>query len=133
MNAVELVFVYGTLRRGYVNHHLLAGARGLGPARTQQAFALYLGEFPYLVEDEAVCAVAGELYGVGPAGLGLLDDLERHPDWYERRLTPVIDGQGQVRQAWVYFYPQARGRLLASGDLAEAPDYTGGPDGSAKV
>jgi gamma-glutamylcyclotransferase (GGCT)/AIG2-like uncharacterized protein YtfP len=129
MTPPELVFVYGTLRRGYVNHHLLQGAADLGPARTQRPYALYLGEFPYLVENQAVCPIAGELYGVGPAVLSLLDQLEEHPDWYQRRLAPVIDAQGQARQAWIYFFPQARGRLLASGDLAEAGGYTGGGDG----
>ena len=69
--------------------------------------------------------ITGELYAVSAAGLKLLDQLEEHPDWYERRLRPVIDSAGQVRQAWIYFFPQARGRLLASGDLAEAPDYKG--------
>jgi gamma-glutamylcyclotransferase (GGCT)/AIG2-like uncharacterized protein YtfP len=130
MTVEELVFVYGTLRRGYVNHHLLQGARYLGPASSQRAYALYLGDFPYLVESQAVCAVVGELYGVSPAGLRLLDQLEEHPDWYERRLAPIIDSQGQARQAWVYFFPQAQGRLLASGDLTEAKGYTGGGQGS---
>ncbi len=126
MTGEELVFVYGTLRRGYVNHHLLRGARGLGPARTLRPYALYLGEFPYLVEQEPVCAIVGELYAVSPAGLRLLDQLEEHPDWYQRRQVPVSDGQGQTRQAWVYFFPQPQGRLLASGDLAQASGYTGG-------
>lgn len=125
MAGEELVFVYGTLRQGYVNHHLLKGARALGPARTQQAYALYLGDFPYLVEGEAFSAIVGELYGVSPAGMRLLDQLEEHPDWYQRRQVPVIDAQGQTLTAWVYFYPQPQGRLLASGDLAEAPGYTG--------
>ncbi|MBI5521587.1 MAG: gamma-glutamylcyclotransferase [Desulfarculus sp.] len=129
MNAPELVFVYGTLRRGYVNHSLLGGASALGPARTREAYALYLDDFPYLVESEPVCAISGELYAVSASGLGLLDQLEEHPSWYERRLRPVVDQEGQTRQAWIYFFPQARGRLLASGDLAEARDYTGGQAG----
>jgi gamma-glutamylaminecyclotransferase len=126
MTDEELVFVYGTLRKGYVNHHLLQGARALGAARTQEDYALYLGDFPYLVRGQPVGAVKGELYAVSPAGMRLLDQLEEHPDWYERRLAPVIDAQGSTRQAWVYFFPQAQGRLLASGDLAEATGYTGG-------
>lgn len=125
MDEPELVFVYGTLRRGYVNHPRLRGAQDLGPARTSQAYALYLDDFPYLLEEQAVKAITGELYAVSAAGLALLDQLEEHPDWYERRRRPVIDSAGQVRQAWIYFFPQPRGRLLASGDLAEAPDYTG--------
>lgn len=127
MNVHELVFVYGTLRRGYVNHPLLQGASALGPARTQLAYALYLDDFPYLEEGQAVCPIVGELYAVSPAGLKLLDQLEEHSRWYERRLRPVLDEDGQTQQAWVYFFQGApRGRLLASGDLAEAKDYDGG-------
>lgn len=126
MNAHELVFVYGTLRRGYVNHPLLKGAQDLGPARTQEAYALYLDDFPYLLEDQAVCPIVGELYAVSATGLRLLDQLEEHPSWYERRQRPVLDREGRARQAWIYFFPLARGRLLASGDLAEAEGYGGG-------
>lgn len=127
MDGEQLVFVYGTLRKGYSNHHLMRGARYLGPARTRENYALYLGEFPYLIKDHALCAIAGELYGVSPAAMKLLDQLEENPDWYCRELAPVLDAQGAEHQAWIYFFPQAQGRLLASGDLGEAPEYTGGP------
>lgn len=126
MREPELVFVYGTLRRGQVNHPLLQGAQALGPARTKEAYALYLDDFPYLLEERAVCPIVGELYGVSPAGLKLLDQLEEHPLWYERRVRPVLDQEGRVRQAWVYFFTGGpRGRLLASGDLAQARERGG--------
>lgn len=42
-----LLFVYGTLQRGRVNHGQLAGQRFVGPARTVPGFRLYdLGAIP---------------------------------------------------------------------------------------
>lgn len=56
--------------------------------------------FLYLVEGEAFSAiVVGELYGVNPAGMRLLDQLEEHPDWYQHRQMPVIDAKGQTLTA----------------------------------
>ncbi|MFH1061016.1 MAG: gamma-glutamylcyclotransferase family protein [Pseudomonadota bacterium] len=123
MSEEHLVFVYGTLRKGYQNHHLLAGARDLGPARTVALHALYLDDYPYLVKGHAVCRVVGELYGVDDAGLARLDLLEEHPVWYCREKVTVEDRQGIHRKVWVYFFPRPKGRLLASGDLHEAGDY----------
>ena len=39
--AMSLVFVYGTLKRGYSNHHFLAGQAFQGEARTAPGFALF--------------------------------------------------------------------------------------------
>jgi gamma-glutamylcyclotransferase (GGCT)/AIG2-like uncharacterized protein YtfP len=59
----QLVFVYGTLKRGGSNHHYLAGQQYLGAAHTVPGFNLYsLGTYPGLVTDPAAtCGVAGEL------------------------------------------------------------------------
>lgn len=93
------VFVYGTLLRGEVNHHLLAGAQFLGPHRTLPCFALYLlGAYPGAVRG-GHCALVGEIYGVDRAGLRRLDRLEDYPRLYDRRLLPSPYGQ-----AWIYLY-----------------------------
>lgn len=123
MSPEHLVFVYGTLRKGYRNHHLLAEARDLGPARSVALYALYLDDYPYLVKGHSVCRVAGELYAVDEAGLAKLDLLEEHPVWYCREMIAVEDQRGRRHRAWVYFYPRPKGRLLMSGDLREAGDY----------
>jgi gamma-glutamylcyclotransferase (GGCT)/AIG2-like uncharacterized protein YtfP len=115
----ELVFVYGTLRRGYGNHHLMQdGARLLDLACTVQAYALYALEIPFAVKEQAVSPLRGELYAVGPECLARLDELEEHPQWYRREKVEAITDRGDNVLAWLYFYPEPRGALVPSGDYA---------------
>jgi gamma-glutamylcyclotransferase (GGCT)/AIG2-like uncharacterized protein YtfP len=107
------VFVYGTLLRGEVNHHLLRTARFLGPHRTEPRFTLLvLGAYPGLV-DGGETAVFGEVYGVDAAGLRRLDQLEDYPRLYDRRVIATPHGR-----AWVYLYrgPRRDRMRLADGD-----------------
>jgi gamma-glutamylcyclotransferase (GGCT)/AIG2-like uncharacterized protein YtfP len=92
----ELVFVYGTLKRGHGNHHWLAGAPFLGQALLPDVVLHDLGPFPMAVPGEGV--VRGEVYAVDAAGLARLDRLEGYPRLYDRRALPLADG----RHAWVY-------------------------------
>jgi gamma-glutamylcyclotransferase (GGCT)/AIG2-like uncharacterized protein YtfP len=107
------VFVYGTLLRGEVNHHLLHGARFLGEHRTEPRFTLLaLGAYPGLVAGGDT-PVFGEVYAVDAAGLLRLDQLEDYPRLYDRRLIPTTHGS-----AWVYLYRGGRRdrQRLADGD-----------------
>ncbi len=92
----ELVFVYGTLKRGFGNHHWLAGAPFLGEAELHDVVLHDLGPFPMAVPGEGT--VRGELYAVDADGLARLDRLEGYPRLYDRRPLPLVDG----RCAWVY-------------------------------
>jgi len=92
----QLVFVYGTLKRGQSNHHWLSGARWQGEVALAGLVLHDLGPFPMAVEGEGT--VRGELYAVDAAGLARLDVLEGHPRLYNRLIRPLPDG----RQAWVY-------------------------------
>lgn len=92
----ELVFVYGTLKRGHGNHHWLLEAPFLGEAVLPEVVLHDLGPFPMAVPGEGV--VRGEVYGVDAAGLARLDRLEGYPRLYDRRPLPLADG----RRAWVY-------------------------------
>jgi len=100
------VFVYGTLLRGEVNHHLLAGAVLLGPHRTPAAFTLYdLGTYPGLVRG-GVTAVLGEVYRIDGTAMIRLDALEEYPRLYGRFLMPTPYGS-----SWIYHYRgDVRGR-----------------------
>lgn len=114
-NGVRRVFVYGTLRAGEANHHLLASARLLAEARTEPRFALYdLGAYPGLVRAGAQ-AVVGEVYAVDPPTLAALDRLVDHPRFYRRTRITLADGRRAL--AYLLTLAQVVGRpVIASGD-----------------
>ncbi len=110
------IFVYGTLKKGFSNHYFLANARYLGPTRTVERYALYLDMYPGVYPGDAVCPIVGQLFEVDSATLKRLDALEGHPHLCHRELIEVETGEGQ-RSAWIYFYPDKAGRLIASGEF----------------
>ena len=116
----HFVFVYGTLRKGSWNHSLLKTSRCVGKGRTRKRYALYSDSVPYVVKDEAVARIAGEVYEVDDSTLKRLDGLERHPDWFERELIAVVLEDGSDVIAWMYFYPKPRGKPIPSGDFFDA-------------
>lgn len=100
----HVLFVYGSLLSGEVNHGILAGARFLGEATTEPAFELAdLGAYPALVRG-GTTAVAGELYAVTTPLLALLDHFEGHPHLYRREAVELADG----RAAEAYFMDPLR-------------------------
>lgn len=111
MNSSDLVFVYGSLKRGYYNHRLLARAEFVGAAQTETRYRLLdLGPHPALIEyPTAPLAVVGEVYRIDAATLADLDRLEVEGTEYRRIVVPVamLDGPGcdrrlAVREVWTY-------------------------------
>jgi len=92
----QLVFVYGTLKRGEKNHHWLEGASWQGEAELSGVLLHDLGPFPMAVIGDGTAI--GEVYAVEERGLARLDELEGYPRLYDRHVLTLNDG----RQAWVY-------------------------------
>jgi len=111
----HLVFTYGTLLRGEINHELLTRARFVSEARTEPCFELFdLGPFPAM-SPGGQTAVLGEIYEVDDATLARLDRLEGHPTLYQRTRIR-LDG-GQEVQTYLMDRARMRGRvLIPSGD-----------------
>lgn len=109
------VFVYGTLRVGQGNHHLLAHAPMIGLDRTPARYTLVdLGAFPAVVVGGAT-AVVGEVFEVDAATLARLDRLEGHPRFYQR--TTVRLASGRRAEMYVMALGEDRPqRPIASGD-----------------
>lgn len=114
------VFVYGTLRQGCSNHHLLKNAEYIGEAKTAENYALYVDDYPYLYKGHPLCHIRGEVYGVDAQGFSRLDALEGHPVWYQREKRSVILSNGTIMEAWIYFFPEVRGTLVSSGDYVRS-------------
>lgn len=95
----HLVFIYGNLRRGGSNHHMLAESDFLGPYRTAPQYTMFrLGQFPAVV-PRGETAITGEVYRVADDVFGLLDELECYPQVFSRQRIETPAGD-----AWMYLY-----------------------------
>ena len=95
------IFVYGSLKKDYWNHRYLGDSKFVTKLNLM-GYKLYTDGIPYMVktaipEDR----VAGEIYEVDDDTLGLLDDLEGHPNWYKREIVSAHDLQPV--EAYVYY------------------------------
>lgn len=109
----HLVFVYGTLLAGEVNHYLLTGADLCGTHRTEPCYTMFgLGAYPGVVRGGGT-AVSGEVYRVDAKNLQRLDRLEDFPRLYCR-----VSISSRYGRAWMYLYRgRIRGRpVIASGN-----------------
>ncbi len=110
-----LLFLYGTLKSGQRNHHLIAGQVFRGPAETCPFYRLYqLDWCPALkLDDTNGLAVKGELWEVDEVILHKLDLFEGTPDWYRRDEIAIRDCFDTV---WAYFHNQEIPSGTVSGD-----------------
>ena len=126
----ELVFFYGTLMKGFERAGRSRVEAKLAPmGRGTIGAALFdLGIYPAAIPSSD-SRVKGEVYRISEPDsvLPVLDELEGHrpsePDTslYRRIETPVTMDDGQVAQAWVYFYnaPLGQAQRIESGDYRE--------------
>jgi gamma-glutamylaminecyclotransferase len=117
----HIVFVYGTLKRGYGNNRLLSNATFLGEGETEGRFGLYNGSgFPFVSKNASVFSnIRGDVYAINDSELERLDRLEGHPNFYKREQAPVILQNAKSFHriyAWVYFNPNPRGEENPTGN-----------------
>ena len=105
-----LLFVYGTLKRGLRNHHLMAGQQFLGEVTTEPRYRVVdLGAHPGLILDEANgVSVLGEVWGVDDRGLAALDEFEEVPGPFVRAGV-AITGRSDLVYAYFLNKPVAEG------------------------
>lgn len=128
----ELLFVYGTLKQGFFNHHVNRGARLPGEFVTRQRFPLYLigsRYLPWMVNAPGEGEhVVGQLYRVSADMLGAMDALERvgQPGWYERvRIMVRSLDDDEPSPLACHVYLGSRGRAEVEGiRLGPLPEYT---------
>jgi len=117
----ELLFVYGSLRRGCRAQGLMrhAGARYLGKASVRGRL-FDLGEFPGAVKATGASAlVLGELYYL-PCAVRALKSLDRYEgSRYKREVTEVELQSGRRVRAWIYWLK----RVPASRHQIEGGNY----------
>lgn len=103
----QLVFVYGTLRRGGSNHFRMAGAEFI--AQGSITGRMYrIDWYPGLVLDDAGDEIHGEIFSVTPELLSALDIFEGlsageiEGSEYRRVQTTVVQQDSQTCSAWVW-------------------------------
>lgn len=100
------LFVYGTLKKGFSNHHYLKTATLLGIAKTALPYPMILKHkaFPYLInKPKKGLQVKGELYQIDYPTLLKIDELEGYPEHYTRCEIDVLKENDQKERALVYF------------------------------
>ena len=98
----HLVFVYGTLKKGFPNHHYFMQDAKFICNDTISAKMYNYGNFPAVVLDED-SVVSGEVYEVNDATLRDLDRLEGVPRFYNRDFTvPHKSPMGEEVHVFVY-------------------------------
>lgn len=103
---MDLVFVYGSLKRGLLHHDQLDGAVYAGQAEVARHRLVVFEEcYPALTPaHDSTATVKGELYLVPGPLLKKLDAFEDVPVLYQRSLVPLCDG----RRAWAYVIDSER-------------------------
>ena len=113
---MDEVFVYGTLKEGFYNNHLLGESRFICEAKTTPDYRLYevfKDGFPGMIPSDRGVSVKGEIFQVAPAILERLDQLERVPSMYRRERIKLADFD---REVWAYLYNREVNEDLDCGD-----------------
>lgn len=100
------LFVYGTLKKGKGNHHMIDDCPFVGTAEVRGR--LYVSGLPYMEPTASTDDqhwVKGEVYEVNKIQLSRLDKFEGHPDWYRRRTTVTKAGE----KVYAYYIKAPKG------------------------
>ena len=136
------LFVYGTLKQGLSNYHLIAAFVRTAIPATIRGRLYDVGPFPALAVDDEV--VHGEVLTVEPIALphllAILDDLEGYyPDdptgsMYVRRIVTAATGDGGAVEAHAYFYNRdPAGLRHLPGGLWSGPSAPEGAEGAGEL
>lgn len=102
----NLVFVYGSLKRGLHNHGFLCDSKFIMETNTSDFYDMIsFGSFPAVIKQSHWSQIGGEVYEVDDADLEALDILESNGIFYKRELIPV---DGIQQPVWCYFLVDIR-------------------------
>jgi gamma-glutamylcyclotransferase (GGCT)/AIG2-like uncharacterized protein YtfP len=104
------IFVYGTLKKGFSNEHVMKAinAQYLGKVNTLEKYPMFIlnDPFPYLQNNPGKgFNIEGELYQVSNHMINsVLDPFEGSPSLYYRSSLKVLDKEGKITEnVGVYF------------------------------
>lgn len=128
-NSCNHLFVYGTLKRGQRNHHLIEHlVDDIQPAKTRGILYHLPYGFPAVFQSDKNW-VYGELFNLSDikGSLAITDHLEGYSankprgSHYIRIQQQVVLKDGNCQIAWIYIYPRNRfSDVLRVGTLIES-------------
>lgn len=112
----HLIFVYGTLKQGFQNHHLLHGGYFLGTGHTVEQYAMFKHAVPYVIKGRPLTQIYGELFSIHQSILETLDLFEGNPVWnFREQVEVILEKDGSKLTAWMYFNDTAVGDPVTTG------------------
>jgi|GEM_PF-5873993 len=98
------VMVYGSLKRGFYNHHVFpSGSEFMHEVASEAAYTmLNLGAYPGVIE-KGNSVIYGELWSV--PSMTRLDILEENGEFYTRYQRRFYTCSAQQYTAWIYLLP----------------------------
>jgi len=108
----KLVFVYGTLKYGFHNHALLEDDVFISKGETDEEYLMTESGIPYVSSNIPYSKIKGEIYLVSQESMDMLDMLESHPTWYERKMVKINTEDGIDFDCWLYFNERSMGTLI---------------------
>ena len=115
MEDINYLFVYGTLKRGFVNSYFLRNSDFIGKATTQDRFDVYDVGFPCAYPNEDGKFIIGEVYKLTDEDFIFTDRLESNGYLYQRFVKSfVLHRRNEICRAWIYIIINPMGRLYES-------------------
>lgn len=96
------VMVYGTLKGGHPNHGAITGAEFLGRHCLEGYQMVDLGWYPGVIKGGENTKIFGEVYKITKEMLSIMDSIEGHPNYYERKEVDIEEHGGKT---WIYLLP----------------------------
>lgn len=126
-----LVFVFGTLKEGFPNHHVNRGKRLAGTFSTTLPYPLYLvgkRRSPWMIDEPTRGShVRGQVFEVDEVALRQMDVLERvdEPDGYRRKRIGVVSSEdGSTLDVFVYMKDPAQFLAHRGDAIGPLSEYT---------
>ena len=100
-----LLFVYGSMKKGFRNNHRLKDSIYLGKAETVSRYCMYPSltyMFPYVLESKKQFEIKGELYKIDGVTLDVIEQFEGEGFAYIRKEIDIQVNE-KLHRAYIYF------------------------------
>lgn len=109
---MQQIFVYGTLKSGFHNHHYLKNANFIDRATSLYRYPMILKypAFPHLINAKGKGHyIKGEVYSIDNETMLKIDELEGVPEHYYRECIDVRLQNGDSLRVETYFCTECKG------------------------